>query len=85
MKEAIREIIAILDQPLSDEEREAGWTKKTKAGYVPVFSKLLKQIELGEPLPNFGIARSLDAYGLGSGDLYEMMLRVANEANDQLS
>lgn len=55
-----------------------------KAGYVPVFIGLLDQIKRGEKPPYFGIVRSLDAYGIGSGDLYERMLRVANETNDQL-
>jgi hypothetical protein len=84
MKEAIQEIIAALQKPLSDSERHAGWSKQIKAGYIPVFSNLLAQIEHGEKQPYFGIARSLDAYGIGGGELYEMMLRVANEANDQL-
>lgn len=84
MKDAIERIIGVLEQPLSDDERKAGWSKSIKAGYVPVFMKLLAQIKNGESPPHFGIARSLDAYGIGSGDLYEMMLRVANEANDQL-
>lgn len=84
MREAIQQIIAALEKPLSDSERNAGWNKRIKAGYIPIFSKLLAQIEHGEKPPYFGIARSLDAYGIGGGELYEMMLRVANEANDQL-
>lgn len=84
MKEAIERIIGVLRQPLSNDERKAGWSENVKARYVPVFERLLAQIENGEELPYFGIARSLDAYGIGSGDLYEMILRVANEANDQL-
>jgi hypothetical protein len=73
-----------LGQPLSDDERKAGWSESIKAGYVPVFAKLLAQVDKGEKRPYFGLGRSLDGYGIGSGDLYEMMLRVANEANDQL-
>ena len=84
MKEAIQRIIAALQKPLSDSERDDGWSQQIKTGYIPVFSKLLAQIEHGEKPPYFGIARSLDAYGVGSGELYEAMLRVANEANDQL-
>lgn len=84
MKEAVQQIITVLRQPLSEEERQAGWRKSVKDGYVPVFTKLLAQIEQGENRPYFGIARSLDAYSIGSGDLYEMMLRVANETNAQL-
>lgn len=84
MEEAIKQIIVVLRQPLSDTERQAGWQKTVKDDYLPVFTKLLKQVQQNEELPYFGIARSLDAYGIGSGELYEMMVRVANEANDQL-
>jgi hypothetical protein len=84
MKETVEQIIAILRQPLSDDERQAGWRKSVKDGYVPVFTKLLAQIEQGEDRPYFGIVRSLDAYGIGGGHLYDMMLRVANETNAQL-
>lgn len=84
MKDAIERIIDALQQPVSDRERSAGWSIAVKVGYLPVFMKLLVQVNSGEKPTYFGIARSLDAYGIGSGDLYEMMLRVANEANDQL-
>lgn len=84
MEEAIKQIIAALRQPLSDSERQAGWRNSVKDGYVPVFTKLLTQVQQDEERPYFGIIRSLDAYGIDSGDLYELILRVANEANDQL-
>lgn len=84
MEEAIKQIIATLKQPLSGSGREAGWRKSVKDGYVPVFTKLLAQVQQGEDRPDFGIVRSLDAYSIGGGDLHKMMLRVANESNDQL-
>lgn len=84
MRQAIQQIIEALNQPLSTDERQSGWTTRMKAGYVPVFIGLLDQIKRGEKPPYFGIVRSLDAYGIGSGDLYERMLRVANETNDHL-
>ncbi len=51
MKEAIEQIIAVLEKPLTDSERKAGWSKEIKTGYVPVFSRLLAQIEKGENPP----------------------------------
>ncbi|MBX3595406.1 hypothetical protein [Sphingomonas sp.] len=84
MKEAVERIIDVLNQPLSNDERAAGWTQSKKAGYIPVFEKLLEQISRREPVPYFGIARSLDAYGLSTGNLCEMMYSVANETNDKL-
>ena len=83
MMETIARVIDALRQPLSDDERHAGWSQAIKAGYLPVFAKLLDQIERGEKPPYFGIVRSLDAYGIGGGDLYEMILRAAREVNDR--
>jgi hypothetical protein len=83
LKEAIERIVEALRQPLSDRERDAGWSRAIKASYVPVFTKLLGQVESGKKPPYFGIVRSLDAYGIETGELYEMILLVAREANNR--
>lgn len=84
LEREIASIIADLQRPLLPIEAAAGWTKAVKIGYVQVFSDLLEHMNKTGSMPNFGIVRSLDAYGIGSGELYDRMIRVANEANDQL-
>lgn len=84
LEQDIASIIVRLGEPLQPDEALAGWTKSVKAGYVKVFTELLKQVQEAGGAPYFGIARSLDAYGIGGGDLYEGMLKIANETNAQL-
>ena len=84
LEHEIASIIATLREPLKPAERVAGWTAAVKAGHVQVFSDLLAQVRETSEIPYFGVIRSLDAYGIGSGELYDRMIRVANEANDQL-
>lgn len=80
----IASIIATLKAPLEPDERAAGWTRAVKSGYVRLFLDLLTQVRATGAAPHFGVVRSLDAYGIGGGELYDRMIRVANEANDQL-
>lgn len=84
LEREIDSIIADLQRPLLPIEAAAGWTKAVKIGYVRVFSDLLEHMNKTGSMPYFGIVRSLDAYGIGSGELYDRMIRIANEVNDQL-
>ncbi|WP_141653091.1 hypothetical protein [Phenylobacterium immobile] len=84
LEREIASIIATLEAPLSPDERAAGWTKAVKSGYAQTFSDLLTQVRVTYAIPYFGIVRSLDAYGIGGGELYDRLIRVANEANDHL-
>ena len=84
LEQEIAVVITQLREPLKSEEEAVGWTKSVKAGYVKVFTDLLAQVQETGGTPYFGIARSLDAYGIGQGELYERMLKIANETNAQL-
>jgi hypothetical protein len=77
----IASVVAQLEAPLDANEAKVGWTKSMKAGYIDVFTKLLSQVQDGEAVPYFGIARSLDGYGLGDGELCERMFHIANKIN----
>lgn len=84
LEQDIASVVAMLREPLRPDEAAAGWTKAVKTGYVNVFSELLERVRQSGNVGYFGIARSLDAYGIGDGELYERMLEIANETNAQL-
>lgn len=85
LSDKIEMIIATLKGPLSVDEENAGWTKQSKEGYVPLFGSLLSSLRGGEQIPYVGLARSLDGWGIGDGDLYKNMMEVANEINSRSS
>lgn len=84
LEREIASIIATLEAPLTPAERAVGWTKAVKSGYIQPLTDLLAQVRATGAVPYFPVVRSLDAYGIGEGELYDRMIRVANEANDQL-
>lgn len=77
----IESIIQTLQAPVKSEELASGWTASIKEGYIPFFANLIDDIRSGKEIPYVGLIRSLDAYGIDSGGLYEAMLEVARELN----
>lgn len=69
-------LIARLEAPLSDEERQVGWTADTKANYATWFNERRSLFARGELDADFGLVRSLDMFGISEGSLCEEALRV---------
>lgn len=81
LTQKIESVISRLKFSLTADEENAGWTVQSKEGYVPYFEELKTSIRDGKDIPYSALARSLDAYGVGSGDLYDKMMEIANEVN----
>jgi hypothetical protein len=77
----IESIIQTLKAPVTSDESGSGWTESIMVGYVPFFANLIEEIRAGKEIPYIGIVRSLDAYGIEGGRLYEAVLEVARELN----
>lgn len=77
----IESIIQTLKAPVTPDESDAGWTESVKGGYIPFFADLINDFRGGKEIPYVGIVRSLDAYGIDGGGLYEAILEVARELN----
>lgn len=85
LSEKVIEVIADLETPLSSGEAIAGWTQQAKEGYLPYFEEVLASLREGKPVPYSALVRSLDAWGIGEGELYRKMMVVANEINSLAS
>lgn len=79
----IGNIIARLRAPVTPEEAAAGWTEKSKGGILPFFEGLLSDLKNSKQIPYIGIVRSLDAWGVDGGRLYDEIINVAAHLNSR--
>ena len=75
----IEAMLAKLSAPLSAEEAADGWTSQSKSATKVLFEDLKQKLQRGEPLPPLSISRSLDHWGVVSGDLLDAAARISNQ------
>lgn len=74
----IKEVLVLLNLPVSADEKSHGWTVESKQAAAKYFTDVLERIAAGEPLPPLDIVRGLDHWGVTGGDLLEKIARAAN-------
>jgi hypothetical protein len=67
-----------LSAPVNDAEVADGWRPESKQAVKDYFYSLKGALENNLALPALNVARSLDAWGVGGGDLAESASRISN-------
>ncbi len=81
--QAVRDIAARLEKPLSPEESAAGWTEKSCADTLRFFRKLEIDLSNGADIPYVSIGRALDGFGIDGGQLLEDACRISVALNER--
>lgn len=79
VEQEIKTILARLSAPLNAEEAADGWTTQSKSATKLLFEDLKQKLQRGDQLPSLSISRSLDHWGVVSGDLLDMAARISNQ------
>lgn len=77
--EKIDGVIDVLAVPLSASEAADGWTPESKKVIKIFFEGLKQKLQSGETLPPMNISRSLDHWGVISGEILEKAAQISNE------
>jgi len=75
----IEAMLARLSAPLSAEEAADGWTNQSKSATKVLFEDIRQKLQRGESLPLLNISRSLDHWGVVSGNLLDAAARISNQ------
>ena len=81
----IDEVLAILDEGASAEEKRAGWSPENRRIVTKVLAKLLARLEdphpirPGEVRPS--LSRDIDDLGIDEGDLRDQIARISILSN----
>ena len=84
LKKEIESIIAQLLARATRRERSEGWSENIKDGVLAFFLGLLTEVKKQRTIPYVGIVRSLHAWGVRSGRLYEKISAVADRMNGRM-
>jgi len=63
----------------NEEEVRDGWTVEGKKAISNLLNEILTRLRSGEPIPPISIARGMDSWGVGSGDLLTEGASISNE------
>ena len=74
----IEALLSKLSLPVSAAEAEDGWTTQSKAAARDYFEKLQTALNQGSEMPDLGIARGLDHWGVVGGELLKEAARITN-------
>ena len=81
----IQDIDALLSRlslPVSEAEAKDGWTAQSKAAARTYFLELRAAVHDGSQMPDLGIARGLDHWGVIGGDLLKEAARITNYVHE---
>ena len=70
--EALSHLLERLCSPPSSNEMADGWTTESKTAIANYFQR----VKDGSALPNVGLIRGLDAWGISSGSLFDESICV---------
>lgn len=86
MKQAVLEefdrVIRLLEQPLSDVEKESGWTEKSQKAVIEMLRTARANLEIGRYVPDLSYARGLDFWGITAGELLEDIAKLSNRVRE---
>lgn len=79
----LNELIDELDKPTTESEKRHGWTSQAKIGIkgylLDIRGNVMKGGEIRIPV---SIARGMDSFGVGGGDIFEKGALVSNLINE---
>lgn len=78
IQQQLSDILLALSVPPTIEEEQDEWTKESKEAAHKYFSALSTAFFTDTPLPDLGIVRGLNHWGVNGGNLLESIARVTN-------
>ena len=75
-------VIDALAVPVSASEAADGWTPESKKSVKRFFESLKKTLQSNDTVPEMNIARSLDHWGIISGEILEQSAQISNELRE---